>query len=189
MRLSADPLDGKDKPLVQTLRELLVSLAFGLVLAAIAFLARVLRARKDRAVEWSWLVEHLRVRMADLRESGRIPDHRRLTDRESELLEYFLCRATVKPSPFCDQVHRAVVESKCSCGCPSIDVRIDGMEQTTGQLYPLVEYWWRDATGRRHGVFPVGQDSRLVGLQVYSFEGSEHPRELPAIAELQAFAV
>ncbi len=63
------------------------------------------------------------------------------------------------------------------------------MEHTTEQMYPLVEYWWRDSTGARHGVFPIGQGSRLVGLQVYSFEGSEHPRELPEIAQLSAFAV
>jgi hypothetical protein len=149
----------------------------------------VRRIRKDRAVVWSGFVEQLRARMAALREPGRTPDRRELTSRETELLEYFLCRATVKPSPFCDQIHRAVVEAKCSCGCPSIDVRVDGMEQTTEQMYPLVEYWWCDSTGARHGVFPVGQGSRLVGLQVYSFEGSEHPRELPEIAQLSGFAV
>lgn len=174
---------------MQTLRDLLVSLAFGIVLAGIAFLARLRRVRKDKAVIWSGFLEQLQARMASLRGPGRIPEHRQLTETERDLFEYFLCRSGVTPGPFCEQIQRAVVESRCSCGCPSIDVRVEGAQQTIEQLYPVLEYWWRDSTGARHGVFPVGQGSRLAGLQVYSFEGSEHPRELPEIAELNVFAV
>jgi hypothetical protein len=174
---------------MDTLRHLLTSLGLGSFIAVIAFLFRIRRRQKEHAILLGAFVEQHHARMATYRQPGRVTELRSLTDSERRLFEYFLCEADVAPGPFCDQVHRLVVQARCACGCPSIDVAIAGAPAAIQPIYPVREYWWRDEQGRRNVIFPSARAAVITGLQLYSLDGAEHPRELPQIFDLQRFAV
>jgi hypothetical protein len=173
---------------MDTVRDLLTSLGLGVSIAVISLLFRIRRRQKENAILTSAFIEQHHLRMEKYREPGRVTEFRSLSESELRLFEYFLCEADVGPGPFCDQVHRVAVEARCPCGCPSIDVAIAGEPEATEPIYPVAEYWWPDEQGRRNVIFPSARGAGLSGLQVYSLDGDEHPRELPNIPDLERFA-
>jgi len=64
--------------------------------------------------------------------SGRIPEFRDLTDPERLLLERLLVQGTPGAQAYAEQLAHVTVVSRCSCGCPTIDLAVRGQAALAG---------------------------------------------------------
>ena len=65
--------------------------------------------------------------------SLRVEEHRDLNQKEIALMEWLLIETG--HSELMAQIERTRVVSKCSCGCPTIDLKVDGINETPLSLH------------------------------------------------------
>jgi hypothetical protein len=111
-----------------------------------------------------------------------IEEHRGLSNKERDLIHWLLVEAD--HPEFQEQVVNTEVVSKCSCGCPTIDLKVLDFTQT--QLHLRLS-----ASGFSENGVPVGiilhiRSGLLSELEIYS-ENGEHPFGLPDIDTLKVF--
>src|SRR3989442_4802048 len=58
----------------------------------------------------------------------RAPEERPLTMEERTLLEWLIAHGVPNASRYSSQIPRAKVVSRCTCGCPTIDLAVDGKQ-------------------------------------------------------------
>jgi hypothetical protein len=64
--------------------------------------------------------------------SYRIPEARELTNKERSLLEELLRHGTPASKVYAEQLPHVTVVSRCSCGCPTIDLAVRGQAASPG---------------------------------------------------------
>jgi len=110
---------------------------------------------------------------------------RSLSGPELALIRWLLENGEPEARPFLDQLRQAKVHARCSCGCSSIDLAIDGVRCSRSELHILSDYQWRSPLGHRYGAFVFEQGGLLAGLDLWSMDGRSIPRGLPSIGELE----
>jgi len=111
---------------------------------------------------------------------AEILEERELSKAERSLTRWLLEHGQPEAASFLDQVDRVRVISRCACGCASIDFDHSGAGwRSPGGVNILSDHEWRDAEGRRFGVFVFSQSGYLAGLEVWSIDGSATPVGLP----------
>jgi hypothetical protein len=55
-----------------------------------------------------------------------VPDARQLTQKERSLLEELLSHGTAESKLYTGQLPLVTVASRCGCGCPTINLAVDG---------------------------------------------------------------
>ncbi len=116
--------------------------------------------------------------------STRAEAPRPLSASELELIEALLGGARGSGRRYLGQLERAVVVGGCGCGCPSIDLEIDGCA-VDGAPRPLVFAEGESPEGAPVGIILWVRGTCLSGLEVHSWDGSQRVR-LPAVATLNA---
>ena len=114
-------------------------------------------------------------------------EERDLTSEESVLIEWMLSHGKSEAARFVPQLRCARVHSRCSCGCASIDLSIDGKRPTDFRMRVLGDFQWHNAEGSLFGAFVFEQDGLLAGLDLWSLDGKETPRSLPSPALLSVY--
>jgi hypothetical protein len=107
-----------------------------------------------------------------------IADERPLTTEERTLLEWLISIGGERAVRYASQVPRTTVVSHCSCGCPTIDLAVDG--KTASGISELTV----DADGMSPEGFPVGvvlhcREGLLSELEVYTTLDVEGRFSLP----------
>lgn len=116
---------------------------------------------------------------------ARIPDHRALTGDERLLVIWLLEHGDPAARAFLAQVDGARVTARCGCGCASVDFDLaDPSAKPPHGMTILGEFQWLADQGGLCGVFVFARGAQLAGLEVWSIDGIETPRRLPAPAEL-----
>lgn len=120
---------------------------------------------------------------------AKIPEERALTDDERALVVWLLHHGQPGASVFASQACSARVAARCGCGCASLDFALEG--DPGGHAPPgiavFAEFCWRADQGGLCGVFVFARGPHLAGIEVWSIDGVETPRRLPAPRELRAF--
>ena len=103
------------------------------------------------------------------REKFFIEEHRDLSAKEVDLIKWIL--AEYNHSELLEQIEKTKVISKCSCGCATIDLQVEGYEQKSEGLILSVE-------GFSSAEIPVGvilhvRNGLLSELEVYSKAGTK----------------
>ena len=111
--------------------------------------------------------------------AAAIPNVRSLTAEERCLLEWLL---TPRAAEYMGQMADATVVSRCSCGCPTIDLAVKGV-RGHGRSDILADVAGISPEGVRVGVFVHAREGLLSELEVYSITGDE-PYTLPRIEDL-----
>ncbi len=111
---------------------------------------------------------------------------RELTPDESALIHWMLKNGCSNLDEYVDQLSHATVCRKCACGCPSIDLSIDGKtpDYSIG-LSVLADYQWKPSSGGLMGAFVFARKGQLSGLEIYSQDGCEIPSCIPSPSELE----
>jgi hypothetical protein len=113
-------------------------------------------------------------------------ERRPLTHAERELARWMLEHGNPDAATFLPQLDHAAVVGRCSCGCASFDIEIDGLPASSGPLRPLGDYVFGDEATLA-GAFIFERGGVLAGIEVYGMAGAA-PKELPSPQMLRSFS-
>ena len=116
--------------------------------------------------------------------SGYIPDNRPVNDAERELVLWLLRNGVLGAESLIKQVEGLRVESKCSCGCPTVHFEVSG---SADPFVPriLANFHGKTENGEDVGVILWTDEGRISSLEVYGF-GDEEISQLPLIDTLDS---
>ena len=119
-------------------------------------------------------------------QASTIHEDRALTESESSFIEWLLRNGGSRSALLVPQLSRARVTGRCSCGCASINLSVDGVSHY-GEvgIEPVCEYQWRSEDGELFGVFAFACGELLSGIDLWSIDGRATPSELPPVAILE----
>lgn len=122
-------------------------------------------------------------------ETTAIFEDRPLTGPEAALIRWLLEHGTAEAARFLPQLDEVWVESRCPCGCPSIDFALKDRQRPRGiGMQILADFVWKDSEGHRFGVYVFAKDGMLAGLDVWSVDGLAEASTLPKTDLLQPSA-
>jgi hypothetical protein len=104
--------------------------------------------------------------------------NRELTPAEEQLIRWMLDHGNADARLFLPQLERTqVTPFRCPCGCPSINLSIDGLPEPSGGMHILADFMF-GAEEELSGIFVWEQGGVLAGLEVYGLAG-DAPKTLP----------
>jgi hypothetical protein len=107
---------------------------------------------------------------------------RTLTEQERVFLQAVLRMA--HREAFLEQADVARVRSRCTCGCPTIDLEVPASFCVPGQFSHLLVDELARVEGRTVGVLVFQKAGRLTCLELYDLAGTHTPFDLPAPDDL-----
>jgi len=113
----------------------------------------------------------------------RIADERPLTTEERTLLEWLIAHGFPNARRYAAQLPRVTVASRCTCGCPTIDLAVDG-NQTSGTSELIADAEGRSPEGVSVGVVLHCREGQLSELEVYPIDEIKLPFALPSPSTL-----
>ena len=121
--------------------------------------------------------------------ASRIPEFRPLSEQERALLRWMIEQSSDVRSELSAQVDHTTVAARCGCGCASIDLAVDGVEEDKKEPMDLIaDYAWKTKGGNLCGAYLFTRRGHLAGLDLWSIDGAETPATLPAPEELSPFS-
>lgn len=112
--------------------------------------------------------------------ASRIPEVRPLSEHERTLLRWMVEESSGIGSGLSVQLERATVAARCGCGCASIDLSVDGVEEDKKEPMDLIaDFAWKTKTGNLCGAYLFTRRGHLAGLDLWSIDGAETPSALP----------
>jgi hypothetical protein len=101
----------------------------------------------------------------------RVPDARKLSEKERVLLEQLLFHGTAEAKAYVEQLPCVTVASRCGCGCPTIDLAVgDRIASLASPTVILSEAGGISPEGISFGVILHGREGLLSELEVYPIE-------------------
>jgi hypothetical protein len=101
----------------------------------------------------------------------RIPDVRQLTSKERSLLERLLSHGVAELKSHVDQLPLVTVVSRCGCGCPTIDLAVDGKTASHGSpSLILSEASGISPEGVSFGIILHSRGGLIAELETYPLE-------------------
>ena len=102
------------------------------------------------------------------------PEFRSLSLTELRLLEWLLAHGTVEAANYAAQISRASVVSRCTCGCPTLDLALDGKgSPTAGCSMIPAEAGGRSPEGVPVNVVLHACEGGLSELEVIALDGTK----------------
>ena len=115
-----------------------------------------------------------------------LTEQRSLDSREARLLEWLLKNGMAGAEAYLEQVPRVRVVSRCSCGCPTIDLALDGrLSGRKGPSTILADAQGQSPEGALIGVIVHAREDELSELEVYSIDGLAERFTLPNPEQLE----
>jgi hypothetical protein len=115
-----------------------------------------------------------------MRRDHQVTEQRPLTVEEQALLRWLLVHGMEGAELYLDQIPRARVVSRCSCGCPSVDLALDGrISKRVGGSTILADVEGKSPEGALVGVILHARDGEISELEVYSRDGLAQRFGLP----------
>ncbi len=121
--------------------------------------------------------------------ASTIPLDRPLSAHERVIAEWLLNNASNTARAFLPQLDHARVVGRCSCGCPTVDLKVaEGTPPAIPQDNPIGDAVG-EVDGNMVGVMMFQRGGYLTCLEVYDLSDIEHPYPLPDPASLRRFEV
>ncbi len=116
-----------------------------------------------------------------------IPLDRPLTEEERSIAEWLLVHAIPPALDFLPQLAIARVKGQCSCGCPTVDLRVPEETERAEQHDNPIGDVVGEVNGYTVGVMLLQRGGHLTCLEVYDLSDIERPYGLPDINSLRLF--
>jgi hypothetical protein len=97
----------------------------------------------------------------------RAPENRPLTTDERILLEWLIANGSPSAMKYAPQIPRVSVVSRCTCGCPTIDLAVDG-KHVDGGSELVADFVGRSPEGIQVGVILHCRGGQISELEVYA---------------------
>jgi hypothetical protein len=117
------------------------------------------------------------------KEHYRVANERTLNAEERTLLEWLFAHGSSKALRYAAQLPRVTVASHCTCGCPTIDLAVDG-KRTFGASELIADTEGRSPEGIRVGVILHCREGQLSELEVYPIDEIKGRFALPSLSTL-----
>jgi hypothetical protein len=110
--------------------------------------------------------------------SGYHVDERPLSAEEYALCNWLIAHGSPTAGKYAPQLERATVASRCTCGCPSVDLAVGG-KHTVGGSEIIGDAEGLSPEGLRVGVILHCREGQLSELEVYPIDPPSKPFRLP----------
>jgi hypothetical protein len=97
----------------------------------------------------------------------RAPEKRPLTTDERILLEWLISNGSPSAAKYAAQIPRVSVVSRCTCGCPTLDLAVDG-EHVDGGSELVADFVGKSPEGIQVGVILHCRGDQISELEVYA---------------------
>jgi len=125
--------------------------------------------------------------MPEATNTFREPLKRALTGEERDLIRWLVEHSFVDDATrLMPQIERLSVISKCNCGCPTIDLALDG-EPVVRKGEMFISDWLADVNGMPVYVQLWVSNGQISSLEVGSLPGTDQPFGLPAIKSIKGY--
>ena len=116
-----------------------------------------------------------------------IPLDRPLTEDERAIGEWLLLHATPPAFDFLPQLAMARVTGQCSCGCPTVDLRLpESAPKAEPRDNPIGDAVG-EVNGDMVGVMLLQRGGHLTCLEIYDLSDIARPYGLPDLSSLRPF--
>jgi hypothetical protein len=116
------------------------------------------------------------------------PERRPLTREERTLLEWLIDNGSADAKEYSPQLANLSVVGICTCGCPTIDLALEGHDQRkTAPSKILADFGGTTPEGIAVGVILYAREGEISELEVYSTTDMKEPFRLPTIESLKQF--
>lgn len=113
-----------------------------------------------------------------------IPEDRALTVEERQLIEWLIEHGIRDAKLYESQIPGLRVVARCSCGCPTIDLAVEGANaRTVGPSHILADFLGATPEGIEVGVMLHARGGKISELEIYPL--AETPASLPTIESLK----
>jgi hypothetical protein len=117
--------------------------------------------------------------------AGTIPLDRPISSEEHAIAEWLLLHSKPSAVSFLPQLDGARVTGQCSCGCPTVDLRVAvGTSPAETQDNPVGDALG-EVNGNMVGVMLLQSGGYLTCLEVYDLSDIPHPHGLPELKSLR----
>ena len=99
----------------------------------------------------------------------RVTDNRPLTTDERILLEWLIANGSRSAATYAPQIPLVRVVSRCSCGCPTIDLAVDG-KHVRGGSELVADFVGKSPEGIQVGVILHCRAGQISELEVYAID-------------------
>jgi len=125
--------------------------------------------------------------MPEATNTFREPLKRALTGEERDLIRWLVEHSFVDDATrLMPQIERLSVISKCNCGCPTIDLALDG-EPVVRKGEMFISDWLADVNGMPVYVQLWVSNGQISSLEVGSLPGTDQPFGLLAIKSIKGY--
>jgi hypothetical protein len=108
----------------------------------------------------------------------RAPENRSLTTDERILLEWLIANGSPSAAKYAPQIPRVSVVSRCTCGCPTIDLAVDG-KHVDGGSELVADFVGKSPEGIQVGVILHCRGGQISELEVYAIDEAKGAFGLP----------
>jgi hypothetical protein len=116
-----------------------------------------------------------------------IPLDRPISSEERAIAEWLLLHSKPPAISFLPQLEGACVTGQCSCGCPTVDLRVaEGIPPAQPQDNPIGDALG-EVNGNMVGVMLLQTGGYIACLEVYDLSDIPHPYGLPELKSLRPF--
>jgi hypothetical protein len=99
----------------------------------------------------------------------RAPENRPLTTDERILLQWLIANGSPSAAKYAPQIPRVSVVSRCTCGCPTIDLAVDG-KHVGGSSELVADFVGKSPEGIQVGVILHCRSGQISELEVYAID-------------------
>lgn len=116
-----------------------------------------------------------------------VPLDRPLSAEERSIAEWLLHNASKHGASYLPQLEAARITGQCSCGCPTVDLKISSETLRAEPVDNPVGDATGEVNGKMVGVMLLQSGGYLTCLEVYDLSDIERPYGLPDMKSLRAF--
>lgn len=132
----------------------------------------------------NWLAKLLGGKNTNNHTPSTTAEDRALSATESEFIGWMLNHGNDRSRQFLAQVDKARVVGRCTCGCASINLAIDGVTHyPQAGMETLCAFRWKAVEGEFE-VFAFACDGLLAGIDLWAVWGQHPASYLPATSLL-----
>jgi hypothetical protein len=117
----------------------------------------------------------------------RVQERRGLTEKERMLMELLFANGTLESKTYAEQLGRVTVASRCGCGCPTIDLAVEG--RTASPRSPTVilsEAGGVSPEGISFGIILHVREGLISELEFYPIDG-EGVFSIPGLDKIEFY--
>ena len=99
------------------------------------------------------------------------------------MIDWLMKHSQMDTTHYLSQIDRLSVCGRCTCGCPTVDLALDGVP-VIGKGHGMISDWLAEVDSQLYSVSLFGTKDALCMLEVTCLPGADKPFGLPPIESI-----